>query len=56
MLEFGYAAEDFCGMGSGVYRLQPFFTTSNSENGGGDVYKRQVRIFPQISYASEKDG
>ena len=35
VLEFGYVAEDFCGWGPGVYRLQPFFTTSDSENGGG---------------------
>ena len=39
VLEFGYVAEDFCSIGPGVYRRQPFFTTSNGENGGGVAVK-----------------
>lgn len=44
VLEFGYVAEDFCSMGPGVYRLQPFFTTSNGENGGGVAVNFQQQL------------
>jgi porin len=33
--EFGYIIDDILGMGSGTYRLQPFWTKSNDKNGGG---------------------
>ena len=44
VLEFGYVAKDFCSMGPGVYRLQPFFTTSNGENGGGVAVNFQQQL------------
>lgn len=47
VLEFGYVAEDFCSMGPGVYRLQPFFTTSNGENRGRRGRKLPAAAGPQ---------
>ena len=33
VLEFGYVAEDFCSMGPGVYRLQPFSPPATVKTG-----------------------
>lgn len=35
MLELGICSDDTCGLGSGVYRLQPFLNTCNNETGVG---------------------
>lgn len=44
VLELGYIAEDFCGWGPGVYRLQPFLTTADGEHGGGVAVNFQQQL------------
>lgn len=35
VLEVGFVVDDVCGLGQGVYRFQPFFVTTDGQNGGG---------------------
>lgn len=44
VMEFGYIAENFCGWGPGVYRFQPFMSTSNGENGAGVAVNFQQQL------------
>lgn len=48
VLELGCIVDDCCGLGAGVYRLQPFLSTSDGEYGGGVA----VNIQQQLGRAS----
>lgn len=44
VLEIGWITEDLAGLGPGAYRIQPFWTTSQGDNGGGLAINIQQQL------------
>jgi carbohydrate-selective porin OprB len=49
-LEIGYAPRDVFGLGSGVYRLQPFVAGANGNTGGGVCLDLQQKLGPESPF------
>ena len=42
--EFGFIFKDVCGLGQGVYRIQPFLATANGDAGGGVAFNLEQQL------------
>lgn len=42
--EFGFAPDDFLGLGPGIYRIQPFLAQANGSSGGGLCFNLQQQL------------
>ena len=48
--EFGYAPTDFLGLGSGIYRVQPFVAEKGGPSQGGVCFNFQQRLGPHSPF------
>jgi len=48
--EFGYAPNDFLGLGAGIYRVQPFIAQADGPTGGGLCFNLQQQLGADLPF------